>query len=652
MRKIVLLFVLLFGLLDSNAQGVDSMGVSYEHPFKQGDAVWGNFKSASERIKALQIPDELLPRIPTDHLLRLCLDFPYLMDMFAFNSLEEGFKALVSEFNGFKELQKRADMAVALLNEYEGVPRNIYKVKFASDKELGDFSFRYFVLTYMLAKAVKAPGLSESQEGKIVKAITMNKDMIADNPDIFGKLSLMAADNLEDSFTPSNSLLSSSLVEGQIVQMFGRDYIVTKRHTPRNGYVWAELLNDDDFTDAEKNALMNHVIYNYGGSVVSEATLSYNCHSYAWHMSEGHLDDQVWIGYEETGPDEYWNDGSYIEVPESLATKVRYTNDHSAIRVSSSLYHSKWGSWPLVAHAPYNVPSKYGVPYKYYKRTPPITGPSIVCTEATYLIDGLPSSYTVTWAFKENSSLNSLIHQNTPSANQCTIIPGDTGFDKTLVATIWKNNTALCTVEKGIMTPCPLNGTIHQEGTYYHGMTYPSFTIEMDPLFIMNQACDVTLQSPKFKYMNFSTYTNPNTAVSLQRIDDETIKIRMGYQTTNVELRIYGTADGSCNDFELRTVAQRFPLVFGTPVHINMHGSRISLDLDQALLTTPDRSYGVGIAQQPYTFDIFEATTGRKVYSGQIGEEMDIDTTGWNTGVYIINVVVNGKTYSSKMTKE
>ena len=62
----------------------------------------------------------------------------------------------------------------------------------------------------------------------------------------------------------------------------------------------------------------------------------------------------------------YWNDGSYLEVSESIATHVWYGshwtwdffegwenwNDHSAIKITSGVNtgdnESKWGAWPLL----------------------------------------------------------------------------------------------------------------------------------------------------------------------------------------------------------------------------------------------------------------------------------------------------------------
>ena len=282
-----------------------------------------------------------------------------------------------------------------------------------------------------------------------------------------------------------------------------------------------------------------------------------------------------------------------------------------------------------------------------------INGPSIVCTSATYSIDNIKTGCSVTWSFKNASSLNSLIQSNSPSLNQCRIVPGSTNLNHTLVATIWYQGLVLTTLEKDIMTSKSLTGTIYQEGTYYSGRTYPSFTTDLEPLFVMNQVCQVTLQSPKFKNMDITTATTPSTSVNFQRIDDETIQISVAYQISDVDLRIYGTGDGSCNDFELRAVVMRNPIDLSNPFYINISGSMMELELNQAMMRTLNDSEDDenSLTQQPWSLVAYDATTGRMVYSGQVeGQRQIIDISGWDVGIYVIYAVINGKTYSTKVT--
>lgn len=87
-------------------------------------------------------------------------------------------------------------------------------------------------------------------------------------------------------------------------------------------------------------------------TIIEEATCTYNCHGYAWWVSEG--GEKYWIDRRYNGKENisnFWNDGTYKETTEDYAQKVFYpTGDHSAVAETSTTYVSKWGSYQLVRH--------------------------------------------------------------------------------------------------------------------------------------------------------------------------------------------------------------------------------------------------------------------------------------------------------------
>ena len=59
----------------------------FTYPFKQDDAKWKSYKSARDRIEALQIPSVIVDSIETSKLLDICLEYPYLTDIFAYDDI-------------------------------------------------------------------------------------------------------------------------------------------------------------------------------------------------------------------------------------------------------------------------------------------------------------------------------------------------------------------------------------------------------------------------------------------------------------------------------------------------------------------------------------------------------------------------------------
>ncbi|MBE6263628.1 MAG: hypothetical protein E7104_06695 [Prevotella sp.] len=106
---------------------------------------------------------------------------------------------------------------------------------------------------------------------------------------------------------------------------------------------------------------------------LDDASKEYNCHSYAWNISDGGS-LKCWINQDFMGEPnlaKYWTDDYYSETTEQNAVKVFYYNkasDHSAIvsPTVAGMYESKWGAAPLMRHAPNYGPYPYMNQRKYY----------------------------------------------------------------------------------------------------------------------------------------------------------------------------------------------------------------------------------------------------------------------------------------------
>ncbi len=142
-------------------------------------------------------------------------------------------------------------------------------------------------------------------------------------------------------------------------------------YTPNGEPVYAKKLVSGDFTSQQKQDSKNYWLNYYNNRItfMDEATLSYNCHGYAWEKEEG-SGTSVWLNTPQD--DKYWNDGSFIEVSSwSDATTVSFkSDDHSAITTYQQGYFiSKWGPSPLFKHTINDCPYKNSS-IKYYKLSP------------------------------------------------------------------------------------------------------------------------------------------------------------------------------------------------------------------------------------------------------------------------------------------
>ena len=222
--------------------------------------------------------------------------------------------------------------------------------------------------------------------------------------------------------------------------------------TCNGGTIYADTANCE-WSDPQIKTMKSDLlaIYGKGGiygaygidsiDLLAPASVKYNCHAYAWHLTEGNS-NKVWINgiiyqdpytgcYVSNGNLEtYWS-GAYacfVEVySESEAEKIHYyCGDHSAVNLSvAGKYESKWGPNFLVRHYPTTVPYTNPSSRKYYKRIPPpppsITGPSSVCpgSSGTFTAHNFPG--TVTWTCSSNLTILSS-NENTATVTNPKII--------------------------------------------------------------------------------------------------------------------------------------------------------------------------------------------------------------------------------------
>lgn len=86
----------------------------YEYPYVPGTQEWIDLGNTSARRRASQVPDEALEHMTTGALLRTVLDYPFLSDMYAFNTIEMGYEAVKTHCNSLREFEARPDCLEAL----------------------------------------------------------------------------------------------------------------------------------------------------------------------------------------------------------------------------------------------------------------------------------------------------------------------------------------------------------------------------------------------------------------------------------------------------------------------------------------------------------------------------------------------------------
>jgi hypothetical protein len=174
-----------------------------------------------------------------------------------------------------------------------------------------------------------------------------------------------------------------------------------------------EIWSDDD-----KDSLSNKFANDYPNASEQgfrTSTSTYNCHSYAWHMTEGGQTCHIAI------PSAYMtNDRYYTATLEKEASKIHYdSGNHSAVQTSTQgQYISKWGDKVLMRHARDYGASQYVMTDRdYYYFDMEISGSeTILCSGTrTFSSNAAISGSTYQWI-----KPSCLTYVGTP-ASTCTV---------------------------------------------------------------------------------------------------------------------------------------------------------------------------------------------------------------------------------------
>ena len=385
----------------------------WDYPVKPGTEEWKRLKTHAEKVSVCQLPDTLLISLNTKELLEICYNYPLLMNIMAFNSIQFGIDNWKRDFNGIRELLGREDFKDAIIEKYTNFNPSGYDKDWSLAKK-GGFSFKIMVVELLIGQQEVIDRLTPNEKQDLVRILLSKmKDKL--NSEIYGissymttcfaisriilseKPELIISEELKTEIQEFSNFgdLNNSALLPEIILIANKFAYTTDQilngprpndirmdvYTPLGNPVEAWITEED--SPASRAYYDNEYRSVYDSTAVAEfyttydgfsSTRRFNCHGFAWYMAsaEGsYLNDPRWIGLYNAGDEEiYMTDGSYKEVDsETYPGKVSWANgDHSAITTfRPGFYISKWGYGPLVEH--YWDYSPYGnnPELKFYK---------------------------------------------------------------------------------------------------------------------------------------------------------------------------------------------------------------------------------------------------------------------------------------------
>lgn len=641
MKNVILLLMTILSL--SAFAQKDSLDKTFNYPIKEGDEQWMKLANTHNRIAALQIPSSLLKEIPTEKLLDVCLDYPYLTSVVFCNDYQRSAELLVSQFNGFQELLNRKDIVTVLLNKERNMIDDFEKMRSYPLTEQGKFSFQWLIVDLLFIQKEVKTQINEQQKAEFNEIYKHNQSFRCNHLDVF-----KGASSISESL-----LCKDGILIGDGSKIYHPQYQSVTIYTPHYSVVpnAKKLSNSDNPLSPTENAQISAHIFNAYDSaqVIEPNTFKYDTAGWTWHTSE--TGEKVLIV--NNGDAVYRSDGSYIQVPKQIATKVIYgsNNNFSATIDTPTWYISKWGmGGPLVRHHPTSLPdgtdtffpntNYYPTGQKaYYMRNPnlSISGPKLIQTSGTYSIQNLqnlPAGYNISWSLT-NSSYNNPSHlvQNFPEIGKCIILrdQNQNMMDATLKAVITYNGVTVDSVK--------MKHLYAYSGFWGH---YTSGNLSGDInytlTFGIRANATTYIKSPNF-YGATVSYSSSGATPTIWGFSPSDGDLTFVTTNTNAPVMI-NVNDVFGNSYLLYAFASN---QYGMNISNGAGGITVTLveDGDVSKDFTPE---------EPWTVEIISASTRQVMASlSSTSRSETISTAGWPKGIYVVKVTIGKEELTEKM---
>lgn len=275
----------------------------YCYPVLRGSKEWLSMKTHAERVDACQIPESILSHMTTEALLETVLNYPLLIDLFLWRSIDEGMYSLRCSFNGMDELMRRTDLEDAL-----------------------SAMFPVYSRANLNAQA-------QGKSSTIVKSLSLAAISFSVNETALVAPSVVMSPSPVTVYTPAGTAITA---------IRDATYNLISDYTGSN--------IENHIAEFEEEIALS-----YPNIVkIADSDPKYNCHSYAWY-GEGSASN-IYI----LNPSAYMSDGSYTQYTTVYGpTMVCYRDStldgmyqyiHSAVINRNLVCYSKFGYFGLYRH--------------------------------------------------------------------------------------------------------------------------------------------------------------------------------------------------------------------------------------------------------------------------------------------------------------
>jgi hypothetical protein len=277
----------------------------------------------------------------------------------------------------------------------------------------------------------------------------------------------------------------------------------------------------------------------------------------------------------------------------------------------------------------------YGCPWQ-------IVGDALITDNSQYSIQNFPNdaAFSVHWSINDTNYNSFIYNSNSP---QCLIYrnPYHDLYNATLTATIKCNNVQIAAITKHISAYIGFKGT-YNNGTSSGEINYPN------PLYTQSHGY-MTITSPNFYG---ATLTHQGGTPSYWNFDSSTGILNLGMPSSGVQSVVVHAVCPNSGTYDIP--------ILGTLIYYSLSISMTAGLMEITLVPNEEYSKIVNSPNQiqldretenlKWILEVFNASTGEKVFSQEIdGSNYSLDTSSWESGLYIVRVTIDDEVLSEKI---
>lgn len=207
---------------------------AWDYPVKPGMEEWENLKTSSEMLEICQIPSDVLIKLPTEDLLKICIKYPLLINIISANNLQQGFENTTKYFNGLNELLSRHDIGNELMKSYKQLDLETNHIK--------GFDFKFDLVSIGFLELFISQNSILDQLNK-----TQKEELLKESIKKLGQKQALGNSLYRQKTT---GLILSRILDRNEQNQPGEDLIETERFKIFNQYV---ILSDSSLINEVKN---------------------------------------------------------------------------------------------------------------------------------------------------------------------------------------------------------------------------------------------------------------------------------------------------------------------------------------------------------------------------------------------------------------